>query len=79
MPQKEAPRHNPTNVAQVVYRTLFELTPNSDVNDGNVSATICLVSQFTVSRLFWRSDRKILPEAPGYVHVWSVYTSDPQA
>ena len=39
MPQKEAPRHNPTNVAQVVYWTLLELTPNSDVNDGNVSAT----------------------------------------
>ncbi len=33
------PRHNPTNKAQVVYRTLLELTPNSDVSDGSVSAT----------------------------------------
>ena len=40
MPQKEAPTHNPVNVAQVVYRTLVELTPNSDVSDGKVSATV---------------------------------------
>ena len=57
MPQKEAPRHKPTNVAQVVYRTLLELTPNSDVNDGKVSATTWLVNQFRVSRLCWRLER----------------------
>jgi hypothetical protein len=40
MPQKEAPRHNPTNKEQVVYRTCVLDTPYSSVKDGRVSATI---------------------------------------
>lgn len=40
MPQKEAPTHSPVNRAQVVYRTLLEFTPNSDVKLGKVSATV---------------------------------------
>ncbi len=55
IPQNEAPTHSPVNKAQVVYRTLLELTPNSDVRLGKVSATVLPLSQFRVSRLFWRS------------------------
>ena len=49
--------HNPVNVAHVVYRTLLEFTPNSDVRLGKVSATTWLLGQFAVSRLLYRLQR----------------------
>ena len=51
-PQKEAPKHSPVKRAQVVYRTLLELTPNSDVKLGKVSATTWSLSQYSL-KAFW--------------------------